>query len=1186
MPAQYLPAPAAPRPRTLIDIIYETAANHPHAAAIDDGTVVLTYRELIADIEATVGWLAARGIGRGDRIGIRMPSGSYAVYAAILATLATGAAYVPVDADDSDERAEWVFTEAGVVAVITEAGLLRGPGSSRGWRATAPLARDDAWIMFTSGSTPARDGVAVTHRSAAAFVDAEADVFLRDNPIGPGDRVLAGRSVAFDASCEEMWLAWRHGACLVPAPRSLVRSPTDLGAWLITRGLTVVSTRPSVVAQWPAEALEAVRLLIFGGEVCPPALAAGLAGDPLRAGLEVWSTYGPTEATVVACAARLDGSGPLRIGSPLPGCELAAVDPDGNPVGYGEVGQLVIGGVGLARYLDKDRDAEKYAPLPALGWARAYRTRELVRRQPDGLYLYGREEDHVDAVEADDHDPAELAGTTAWLAGLWRDVLGTAVDGAAADFFALGGGSLAAAHVIAKVRHRYPQATVADLYDHPRLGSLAEFLNHLAPSHQAAERVVRPTSRLAQATQIALSVPLATLAALPWVTWLALGNNVARAANLVPWTVAVNWWLVAAAFVVFVTPLGRMGLAALCAQMLLSNVRPGTYRRGGSVHLRVWAAERVAGASGARKLAGTPWLVYYARALGAHIGKDVDLRSLPPVTGLLTIGRGSAIEPAVDLCGYWVDGDTFRVGELRIGEDARVGARTVLAPGAVVGDNAEVAAGSAVFDRVGNGQYWAGSPAVRSTKNGRPWPGERPPRRRRWTPVYGLAALLIEVLPVMAVAGGLAVLTPAVRHTHRLSEAILPTLQWVPAATLVALGAYALLTVIAVRALSIGLREGYHPVRSRVGFQLWATDRLMDAARTHLFPLYAGMLTPVWLRLLGATVGRGAQIPAAALIPKFTVVEEDAILADDTRLGPYELGGGWIYAVKTTVGRRASLGDGAIVPPGRRVPDDALVAALAVAPLKAGPGSSWVGSPPMRLRRSAAVNTSSVPARFRLMRVGLEACRLVPVLVSAVIGLAVLGGLQALARVFGFCSAALCGGVVLLTAGAIAGCVSVAAKWLVLGRVTPAERPIWSSFVARTRLCDAFVEVVAGPWFARAAGGTAALNLWLRGMGAHVGRGAWCETRRLGQPDLVRLTEGAAVNRGCVLQTQLLHDRTMRTDAVVLGRGATLGPHSVTLPGVRVGYGATVGPASLVVRGDKVPGSTRWQGNPIKLHPA
>ena len=114
---------------------------------------------------------------------------------------------------------------------------------------------------------------------------------------------MAGLSVAFDARCEEMWLAWRYGACLVPAPRSLVRSGMDLGPWLVANDITVVSTVPTLVALWPAEALDDVRLLILGGEACPPELGARLAAD----GREVWNTYGPTEATVVACGARLTG---------------------------------------------------------------------------------------------------------------------------------------------------------------------------------------------------------------------------------------------------------------------------------------------------------------------------------------------------------------------------------------------------------------------------------------------------------------------------------------------------------------------------------------------------------------------------------------------------------------------------------------------------------------------------------------------------------------------------------------------------------------------------------------------------------------------------------------------------------------------------------------------------------------
>ncbi len=202
--------------------------------------------------------------------------------------------------------------------------------------------------------------------------------------------MLAGLSVAFDASCEEMWLAWRNGACLVPAPRWLVRTGVDLGPWLVEQEITVVSTVPTLVALWPAEALDDVRLLILGGEACPAELAARLAVD----GREVWNTYGPTEATVVACAARL-GEGPVRIGLPLDGWDLAVVDAAGEIVPMGGTGELVIGGVGLARYLDPAKDAEKYAPLPALGWDRAYRSGDLVRAEPEGLIFLGRADEQV-----------------------------------------------------------------------------------------------------------------------------------------------------------------------------------------------------------------------------------------------------------------------------------------------------------------------------------------------------------------------------------------------------------------------------------------------------------------------------------------------------------------------------------------------------------------------------------------------------------------------------------------------------------------------------------------------------------------------------------------------------------------------------------------------------------------------
>ncbi len=1278
-PAAFLRSPLAPPARTLIDVLQETADRFPDAPAIDDGTVSVSYAELLDDIAEGAQWLADAGVRRGDRVGIRMPSGSFSLYVAILSILEVGAAYVPVDADDPEERAELVFGEAQVTAIVTAGGIAAGTAPKQNAPELGggtpvpepPTPEDDAWVIFTSGSTGTPKGVAVSHRNAAAFVDAEARMFLQKDPLGPGDRVLAGLSVAFDASCEEMWLAWRHGACLVPAPRSLVRSGFDLGPWLVSRDISVVSTVPTLASLWPAVALEAVRLLIFGGEACPPELAERLAVE----GREVWNTYGPTEATVVACASIMDGKGPVRIGLPLDGWDLAVVDASGTPVAVGEVGELVIGGVGLARYLDPAKDAEKYAPMPSLGWDRAYRSGDLVKLELEGLLFQGRADDQVKLggrrIELGEIDNAlqalpgvggaaaavrktaagnsvlvgylastnpdfdleaarallaeqlpsalvprlalvdemptrtsgkvdrnalpwplpgmagasALGGTAGWVAELWTNILGAQVNDENADFFANGGGSLSAAQLVTALRERFPEITVAQLYDHPRLGSLAQYLDDLKPVVEAIPRDVAPTSRTAQWAQILATVPLTTLTGLQWVTWLGLLFNVMAWFGDVPWAPTLSWWWILLAFVLFITPVGRMAISVIGSRILLAGLKPGAYRRGGSMHIRLWAATRLTDASGASNLSGAPWMVYYARALGSKIGKGVDLHTLPPVTGMLELGDGCSIEPEVDLSGHWIDGDLVYIGGIEIGAGATVGARSTLLPGTKVGKNAVVTAGSAVVGRVKAGQMWSGSPAQKVGKADHPWPAETPPRATKWVFAYGVASLFLSGMALFSIGVSLVLMGWWIHTADSVLGAFERGLVMLPVATLVSLAVFALITVVAVRLLGIGLVGGYHPVRSRIGWQVWATERLMDSARTFLFPLYASLLTPHWLRLLGAKIGKDVEASTVLMIPKFTTVADGAFLADDTMVASYELGGGWMHLGDAKVGKRAFLGNSGMTGPGRTVPKNGLVAVLSATPDKAKSGSSWLGSPPVRLRRAAGSADSSrtfdPPRKLKIARSLVETCRLIPVVVTFGIGLGVLFGLTAIADSIGYWLAAALSGVVLLVAGFVAAAVSAAAKWLWVGRIGKTDHPLWSSFVWRNEVADTFVETVAAPWFARAAEGTAVLNMWLRWLGADIGRGVWCETYWLPEADLVTLADGATVNRGCVVQTHLFHDRIMSMDTVDLGRGATLGPHCVALPASGIGDGATVGPASLVMRGDTVPAHTRWQGNPI-----
>ncbi|MGJ4845297.1 Pls/PosA family non-ribosomal peptide synthetase [Leifsonia sp. Le1] len=1306
----------AAEPRTLLDVLRATAAAHPDASALEDGRGALSYRELMAAVVRVAARLTLAGVRRGDRVGIRLASGTRELYISILAVIAAGAAYVPVDADDPEERAELVFGEAAVRGIITgdaeyvptdpadaldaapvdaSSQLFEGapahPSTATTPIISAPTPDDDAWIIFTSGSTGTPKGVAVSHRSAAAFVDAEARLFLQDEPIGQSDRVLAGLSVAFDASCEEMWLAWRHGACLVPAPRSLVRSGMDLGPWLTTRGITIVSTVPTLAALWPAESLENVRLLIFGGEACPPELVDRLAVD----GREVWNTYGPTEATVVACGSLLRPGEPVRIGLPLDGWDLAVVDADGMPVGDGEVGELIIGGVGLARYLDPAKDAEKYAPLPTLGWERAYRSGDLVRFDPAGLLFQGRADDQVkvggrrielgeiesalqqlpgvsaaavavrttesgnqvlvgylSAVDPGAFDraaalarlreelPAALVPLLAvlgelptrtsgkvdkaalpWplpagqarsasgsgagdgpdadtgldadpvlsaLAADWQAVLGLPVSGDGDNFFDLGGGSLSAAQLVTRIRQRDPEFTVADIYAHPRLGAMAAELASRASGAReatASTHAVPPTPARMQWLQTVLGVPLFVLSGVRWLLYALTASAILRLFDGFGFLPATPAWLLIVGLLVFATPFGRMAISVVCARLLLSGVRAGDYPRGGGVHLRLWLAEQVAHQVGAVSLAGAPWISYYARALGARIGPNVDLHALPPVTGMLRIGDGAAIEPEVDLSGYWIDGDLLRIGAVRIGANSTVGARSTLLPGTRIGKNAQIDPGSSVFGRVRSGERWAGSPAVRVGPSEPWWDAERPPLRKRWLAAYAVGGVVVALLPIVAFAAGGVIVAFGMAGSASIGEAALRAAAALIPATLVSGFVLAGLVVVIVRLLGLGLREGIYPVRSAVGWGVWATERVLDLARTLLFPLYASLFTPVWLRMLGADIGRDVEASTVLLIPAMTRVRDGAFLADDTLVASYELGGGRVRVARSDIGARAFLGNSGMAAPGHRVPKDGLVAVLSAAPRKSKPGSSWLGSPPVRLRRTAASGdlsrTYSPSAVLRVARALWELCRIVPVFVTCAIGLGVLFTLTALAEAWGPWAAVLLSGVVMLAFGAVAAAVSTVAKWALVQRIRVAEHPLWSSFVWRSEVSDAFVEMVAAPWFAQAASGTPALVWWLRSLGARIGRGVWCESYWLPEADLVRLGDASTVNRGCVVQTHLFHDRIMSMDTVTLETGGTLGPHSVILPAARIGAHATVGPASLVMRGELVPDRSRWSGNPI-----
>jgi len=1255
----------APQARTLLDVFNATAVRCGDRVAIDAADATLTYAELCEAARGLAGRLTSSGVGPGEKVGVQVRSGTSELYVAILGVLMSGAAYVPVDFDDPPARAADLLGRANVCVVVREGLTIEQRGIARG-DDRAPTVDDDAWVIFTSGSTGSPKGVAVSHRSAAAFVDAEARLW----EIEREDRVLAGLSVGFDASCEEIWLAWRHGAALVPAPREIVRAGSELGPWLAQRGVSVVSTVPTLAAMWDESSLAGVRLLILGGEACPEPLAWRLA-----ARREVWNTYGPTETTVVSTAARIKVGEPVSIGWPLDGWKIAVVDEDGEPVTAGEPGELVIAGAGVARYLDPVLDTERFAPVSSLGWHRAYPTGDVVRETADGLVFIGRRDHQVkiggrriELGEIDaqlsglpgvraavtvvressagtkllvgyvvgDVDPtdlravlaermpqalvplvvaldelpqgasgkvdrgalpwpppaevrasatASLGGTAAWLAGCWTDQLGPVGITLESDFFELGGSSLAAAKLTSALRERVPAVAVADIYTYRRLGELSARLDELGAGEQVPPGAHAAAGRRWGAFQLAGVFALMAFAAPQWLLGILVFNHLdpSRLGPNVGWAWLIAGWLV------FLSAPGRALIVIGARRLLLAGLKPGRYPRHSSLTQRIWFVERLAEVCHLESLAGTPWAARYARISGHQVGRGARVGTLPPPTSLVSIGEGATLEADVDLHGWWIDGQELVVGELRIGSGARIGTRCLLMPGATVGAGAEVEPGTLVCGEVPAGEWWAGSPGRRIGTAGDGWPEPlalQESSRPGLKAIYAAGVNAPTVLALLAALPGIALLMAVAPSRWTATSLALKLIMLAPLAAFSFVVAYAVLVAIAVRAVSPLVRPGWHRDDAIVGWALWFTELLMASARGILFPLFASVYTRRWLKLAGIEVGKRTEVSTAVGLNRLTRFGEQSFATDDVVFSCTKARGGWLYVAPIEVGDRSFLGNSAILNAATKLGNGSLVGVLSTPPRLSADGTSWFGSPPLELPRVAdrpdPGRTTHPPTRLLLARGTIELFRiLIPSTASTVLGALVFWSLSAVGSSAGIWAMAALAPVLLAVAGLCAALVTIAVKWILIGRYRPGEHPLWSFFVWRDEIVNTCQEQLAGAWLLRGAVGTPLLSMYLRMIGASVGRDVWCETLNVTEFDIVELGDGCVINRHAVIETHLFHDRLMRIGPATLGAGSTLGPATAVLPDTTIGAHCCVGGRSVVMRGERLPAHTRWHGIPV-----
>ncbi|GDY00731.1 amino acid adenylation protein [Planctomycetota bacterium] len=363
---------------------------------------VTRYQDLAA-MAAQVAQRLAPLVKRECVVAVLLPRESARLYAAQLGVLQSGAAYVCLDPSFPVAHREFIVRDSTAVAVVTNQ---RFAASFAGCRIPVILIEDClaadtpavlprpvwlspqslAYVIYTSGTTGNPKGVLIEHRGVVNLITADVERF----GTGPGDRCAQGSSPAYDSSVEEAWLALAAGATVVVLDDAAVRLGPDLVEWLRTECITVFCPPPTLLRAMdckdPRRELPDLRLAYVGGEAMPQDLT-----DLWSRALWLENGYGPTECTVTVVRGRLQPGMPVIIGVPVPFHEALLLNERDELVAAGEVGELCIAGIGLARgYLGQPGlTAAKFPQHPQFG--RIYRTGDLARRQPDGqLVCLGR----------------------------------------------------------------------------------------------------------------------------------------------------------------------------------------------------------------------------------------------------------------------------------------------------------------------------------------------------------------------------------------------------------------------------------------------------------------------------------------------------------------------------------------------------------------------------------------------------------------------------------------------------------------------------------------------------------------------------------------------------------------------------------------------------------------------------
>ena len=409
-----------PSQLTVHQLFEAQALARPEAVAAVQGALSLSYRDLNRRANRLAHHLINQGVQPGECVAIALPR-SLDLLVSQLAILKCAAVYVPLDINAPLERQAFMVQDSGARHVLHTLTDLNLDSLSPRNPELAQSSDEVAYIMYTSGSTGAPKGVQVPHRAVSRLVlnNGYADFNERD-------RVAFASNPAFDASTLDVWAPLLNGGCVVVVEHAVLLSQAAFAELLQEQAVSVLWMTAGLFHQY-ADALLPVlrqlRYLIVGGDVLDPLVI----GRVLKHGKpqHLLNGYGPTEATTFSTTFEITtpGAGAVPIGRPIANAQAYVLDARQQPLALGVVGELYIGGAGVAKgYLNQPQlTAEKFIPNP-FGEGLLYRTGDLASWQADGTLLYQGRNDLQVKIRGFRIEPGEIESCLATFPDV-RDVV-------------------------------------------------------------------------------------------------------------------------------------------------------------------------------------------------------------------------------------------------------------------------------------------------------------------------------------------------------------------------------------------------------------------------------------------------------------------------------------------------------------------------------------------------------------------------------------------------------------------------------------------------------------------------------------------------------------------------------------------------------------------------------------------